>query len=240
MSQQWFKQYAVKIILISIIGVTITLFFALDLQRYLTLEFLKSSGSEFSTYYEEHPVLVIGIYMLIYIVMAAFSFPGATIMTLAAGAMFGLLVGTIVVSFASTIGATCAMLIARTLLRDYVQTKFKEQIRVINEGIKKDGGYYLFTLRLVPAVPFFVINLGMGLTPISAFTFYWVSQVGMLAGTIVYVNAGSELGKLQSLSGILSPTLIISFVLLGVFPLIVKKLVNAVEQRRQTQPEKLS
>ena len=145
-------------------------------------------------------------------------------MTLAGGAMFGFWLGLVVVSFASTIGATLACFVARFLLRDWVQNSFGDKLSAINTGIEKEGAFYLFSLRLVPIFPFFVINLAMGLTPMKLFTFYWVSQIGMLPGTMVYVNAGKELGQIESLSGILSPGLIISFVILGIFPITVKKL----------------
>lgn len=143
-------------------------------------------------------------------------------MTLAAGAIFGLLIGTIVVSFASTIGATCAFLISRGLLRNYFQNKFQNKLKAINEGIKKEGSFYLFALRLVPAFPFFLINIVMGLTPMPALTFFWVSQLGMLAGTVAYVNAGKEIAKIESLSGILSPGILIAFAILGLLPLLSK------------------
>jgi uncharacterized membrane protein YdjX (TVP38/TMEM64 family) len=164
--------------------------------------------------------------MLIYIVITTLSLPGATVMTLAGGALFGFFITLAAVSFASTIGATLACFISRYLLRDWVEEKFGDKLAVINEGLEKEGIFYLFMLRLIPLFPFFIINLVMGLTRINLSTFYWVSQVGMLAGTAVYVNAGKELGKIDSLSGILSPGLIISFVILGVFPLAVKKIVN--------------
>ena len=177
-------------------------------------------------------MLVLGSYFLSYVVMTAFSLPGAVWMTLGGGAFFGLLTGTFVVSFASTIGATLAMLISRFLLRDWVHGRFKQQMKTINSGVQKDGGFYLFTLRLLPVVPFFVINMVMGLTPLRTSTFYWVSQLGMLPGTLVYVNAGSELAKIESLGDILSPTLIGSFVLLGIFPLLVKKIISIIETKR--------
>ena len=217
-------------------AVLLALFFAFDLQRYLTLDYLKASREQFEQLYESSPILVVGSYFLIYVATTALSLPGATILTLAGGALFGLLAGTVIVSFASTLGATLAMLLARFLLQNWVQSRFGEHLQTINSGIEKEGGFYLFTLRLVPAVPFFVINLGMGLTPIRAITFYWVSQLGMLPGTLVYVNAGSELGKLETLGDILSPSLIGSFVLLGVFPLLVKKLVSVIQNRRQANP----
>ena len=152
-------------------------------------------------------------------------------MTLIAGAIFGLSVGLVLVSFASTIGASIAFVLARYLFRDLVQRRFESALKPINEGVEKEGAFYLFALRLVPAVPFFAINVGMGLTPIRLWTFYWVSQLGMLAGTAVYVNAGQQLGQLESLSGIVSPMLIGSFVLLGLFPLIAKKVVEFVKRR---------
>jgi len=197
-----------------------------DLGRFLSLSYVKSSQTSFVGLYAQNRALVIGIYMAVYILVTALSLPGAAVMTLAGGALFGLWVGTIVVSFASTIGATLACFVSRFILRDWVQNKFKDKLETINRGIEKEGAFYLFTMRLIPAFPFFVINLVMGLTRMRLFTFYWVSQVGMLAGTIVYVNAGKELGKIDSLSGILSPSLIISFVILGLFPIGVKKLMG--------------
>jgi uncharacterized membrane protein YdjX (TVP38/TMEM64 family) len=162
--------------------------------------------------------------MLIYILVTSLSLPGAVVMTLAGGALFGLLTGTVVVSFASTIGATVACFVSRFVLRDWVQGKFGAKLKTVNEGIEKEGAFYLFTLRLIPVFPFWLINLVMGLTKMPLKTFYLTSQVGMFPGTIVYVNAGKELAKVDSLSGILSPGLIFSFVLLGLFPIITKKL----------------
>ena len=230
------KNKQIKImLLIAFFTIVVALFFVLDLQKYLTLEYLKSSKAFFISSYENNPILVLGSYFLFYIVITAFSLPGAVWMTLGGGAFFGLFAGTVIVSFASSIGATLAMLISRFLLRDWVQSRFEKQMQIINSGINKEGGFYLFTLRLVPAVPFFVINLGMGLTPLRAGTFYWVSQLGMLPGTLVYINAGSELGKIHSLGEILSPTLIASFVLLGIFPLLVKNILAFIEKRRNKE-----
>ena len=230
------KNKQIKILLLlAAFTVVVVLFFAFDLQKYLTLEYLKSSKAFFISSYENNPILVLGSYFLFYIVITAFSLPGAVWMTLGGGAFFGLFAGTAIVSFASSIGATIAMLISRFLLRDWVQSRFEKQMQIINAGINKDGGFYLFTLRLVPAVPFFVINLGIGLTPLRAGTFYWVSQLGMLPGTLVYINAGSELGKIHSLGEILSPTLIASFVLLGIFPLLVKKMLAFIEKKRRKE-----
>jgi len=223
-----------KFIILAATAVLLALFFAFNLQHYLTLDYLKTSREQFGQVYEASPVLVVGCYFLIYVATAALSLPGAAILTLAGGAFFGLFAGTVIVSFASTLGATLAMLLARFLLRDWVQSRFGEHLQTINSGIEQEGGFYLFTLRLVPTVPFFVINLGMGLTPLRVPTFYWVSQFGMLPGTLVYVNAGLELGKLETLGDLLSPPLLGSFVLLGVFPLLVKKLVTVIQRRRET------
>ncbi|HEY5719815.1 MAG TPA: FAD-dependent oxidoreductase [Gammaproteobacteria bacterium] len=201
----------------------VALFFLFDLDRFLTLDYLKSRHQALLDSYAANRVLTVAIYMGLYITVTALSLPGAAIMTLVGGAVFGLAVGTVAVSFASTIGATLAFLVARFLLRDSVQQRFGDKLRAINAGVEKDGPFYLFTLRLIPAFPFFVINLVMGLTPIRTLQFFLVSQVGMLPGTLVYVNAGSQLGQLDSLSGILSPGLIFSFVLLGLFPLLARK-----------------
>jgi len=207
-------------------------FFALGGHQYVTFENIKGQVTAVQSYYQSHVLETVAGYFILYVLMAALSLPGAVPMTLIGGAIFGLLWGTVIVSFASTIGATLAFLVSRFLLRDWVQQKFGQHLRAINDGVEKEGGFYLFTLRLIPAVPFFVINVVMGLTPIRVRTFYWVSQVGMLAGTIVFVNAGTQLAAISSPSGILSPVLIGSFVLLGIFPLIAKRIVDAVKARR--------
>jgi uncharacterized membrane protein YdjX (TVP38/TMEM64 family) len=204
----------------------IVLFFFLDLQSFLTLNYLKSQQQSITLYRDTHPIQTTCLYLLIYIAVTGLSLPGAAILTLAGGAIFGLAWGTLIVSFASTIGATLAFLAARFLFSDAVQAKFGDRLAVFEAGFERDGAYYLFTLRLVPVIPFFGINLLMGLTPIKTWTFFWVSQVGMLAGTLVYVNAGTQLAKIDSLSGLLSPALIGSFTLLGVFPLLAKKLLE--------------
>ncbi|MFP4531898.1 MAG: FAD-dependent oxidoreductase [Desulfobacterales bacterium] len=219
-------------LVILVIAVLAALFFTLDLGRYFMLATLKDQQAALMKFYEAHMLLTIGIYMAVYIVMAALSLPGAAVMTLAGGAIFGLLAGTVVVSFASTIGATLAFLAARFLFKDYVQARFKEKLQMINKGIEKDGMFYLFTLRLVPIFPFFVINLAIALTPIRAGMFYGVSQIGMLPGTIVYVNAGTQLAQIESTGGILSPDLILSFVLLGLFPWIAKIFTGFIKRRR--------
>lgn len=213
----------------SILGFLIliaALFFYFDLGRFLSLEYLKSSQLRFQELYQQHKLLIIGGYMLVYITVAALSLPGAAVMTLAGGGLFGLITGTIVVSFASTIGATCACFAARFILRDWVAKRFGEKLSAINAGVEKEGAFYLFSLRLIPIFPFFVINLLMGLTTMPLKTYFWVSQIGMLPATIVYVNAGKELAKIDSLSGIVSPSLIASFVVLGLFPITVKKLME--------------
>lgn len=208
-------------------------FFGLD--QYLTLSFLKAQQARFAALYAANPLTVLGAYALIYIVVTALSLPGAAVMSLAGGGLFGLVTGTIVVSFAASIGATCACLVARYLLRDWVQNKFGDKLAKINEGMEREGGFYLFSLRLVPIFPFFIINLVMALTPIKMTTFYWVSLVGMLPATIVFVNAGRELARVESPSDILSPGLILSFVLLGLLPLVTKKLLALYRTRREEQ-----
>ncbi|WP_303720621.1 FAD-dependent oxidoreductase [Malonomonas rubra] len=214
---------AAKLLLITVMGVLVIVFFAFDLGQYLTLDYLKSQQREFNQYYQQNSLLALGIYFLIYVLVTALSLPGATVMTLAGGALFGFWAALIVISFASSIGATLAFLVSRFLLRDWVQGKFGDKLQAINQGVEKEGAFYLFSLRLVPLFPFFVINLVMGLTPLKTSLFYFVSQVGMFAGTVVYVNAGTQLGQLESAAGILSPGLIFSFVLLGIFPLLAKK-----------------
>ncbi len=221
-----------KIIIVLIIAGLAAAFFIFDLNRYLTLSYIKESRETFYNFYTGNKILTISIYMLIYIAVTALSLPGAAVMTLAGGALFGFFIGLAAVSFASTIGATLACFVSRYLLRGWVEEKFGDRLSAVNSGIEKDGAFYLFMLRLIPVFPFFIINLLMGLTRIKLVTFYWVSQIGMLAGTAVYVNAGKEIGKIDSLSGILSPGLIISFIILGIFPLAVKKIVNVVQAHR--------
>lgn len=226
------KKIIPKILLLVILITLVILYKYFSLGEYLTLEYLKENQNNFQEYFTSYPIKTIAIYMSIYIATTALSLPGATIITLAGGAMFGLLTGTIIVSFASTIGATCAFLASRFLLKNWVQSKFADKLKTINEGVKKEGAFYLFTLRLLPVFPFFLINLVMGLTPIKTLTFFFVSQIGMLLGTIVYVNAGVELSKINSLSGILSPRLIISFALLGLIPFISKKVINLYKSKK--------
>ena len=221
-----------KLLLIAALAGFIALFFAFDLDRYLTLEYVKQRQAEFAELYAQQPALVIAAYFAVYVAVTAASLPGAAPMTLAGGAIFGLAAGTVIVSFASSIGATLAFLASRYVLRDSVQSRFGARLAEVDKGMARDGAFYLFTLRLVPLIPFFVINLLMGLTRMKAWVFYLVSQAGMLAGTLVYVNAGTQLARIESPGDILSPALVGSFVLLGVFPLIAKKLVERVRARR--------
>ncbi|WP_350635509.1 FAD-dependent oxidoreductase [Pseudoalteromonas sp. GW168-MNA-CIBAN-0100] len=231
-----------KIFLLLIAAAVVGLFFHFDLHQLLTLDGLKGSMDQFSDYKEQSPLLVIGGFFLLYVVVTALSLPGAAILTLAAGALFGLVEGLLVASFASTIGATLAFLVSRYLLRDTIKQRFPERLAAIDAGVEKEGGFYLFTLRLVPVFPFFLINLLMGVTSIKSWTYYWVSQAGMLAGTFVFVNAGTQLAQIDSLSGILSFNLILSFALLGIFPFIAKGILNVFKKRRvyknYTKPKK--
>jgi pyruvate/2-oxoglutarate dehydrogenase complex dihydrolipoamide dehydrogenase (E3) component/uncharacterized membrane protein YdjX (TVP38/TMEM64 family) len=221
-----------KIALLVTVLAAIASFMALDLGRYLSLDYLKQSQDSFGALYEQQPLMVAAAYFGLYVVATALSFPGAAILTLAGGAIFGLGWGLLIVSFASSIGATLAFLTARFVLRDSMEARFSKRLADINQGIEKDGAFYLFTLRLVPLVPFFVINLVMGLTKMRAWVFYAVSQLGMLVGTAVFVNAGTQLSQITSLKGILSPALLGSFVLLGVFPLLARKVVDAIKKRQ--------
>ncbi len=221
-----------KIIIFAVIIVLIAGFFIFDLGQYLTLDYLKSQQQAFNDYYQHHRFSTLLTYFVIYIVVTALSLPGATVMTLAGGALFGLWTALVVVSFASSIGATLAFLVSRFLLRDWVQKKFGDKLQSINEGVEREGAFYLFSLRLVPLFPFFVINLVMGLTPLKTSLYYIVSQVGMLAGTFVFVNAGTQLGQLESAGGILSPGLLISFALLGIFPLVAKRILGIFQARK--------
>lgn len=225
-----------KTLLLFAIATVITVFFIFDLHQYLSLDALKSQQAAIESYRDDHAVLAVIIYMLVYVAVTGLSLPGATILTLAGGAVFGLVWGTVIVSLASTIGATLAFFAARFLFRDVVNSRFAARLKAINEGIDRDGAFYLFTLRLVPIFPFFMINLTMGLTTLRVWTFFWVSQVGMLAGTIVYINAGTQLAKIDSLAGILSPALLGSFVLLGLFPLLAKKIIESIKKIQVYKP----
>jgi pyruvate/2-oxoglutarate dehydrogenase complex dihydrolipoamide dehydrogenase (E3) component/uncharacterized membrane protein YdjX (TVP38/TMEM64 family) len=221
-----------RLLVLVVIVAAVAAFFAAGGQRYFSFENIKAQQAHIQEYYAAHPLQSALLFFLLYVAVTGLSLPGAAVMTLAGGAIFGLLWGTLLVSFASSIGATLAFLASRFLLRDWVQQRFERYMRPVNEGFLKEGGFYLFTLRLIPAVPFFAINLVMGLTRMRARTFYWVSQVGMLAGTIVFVNAGTQLAAIESPAGILKPGLIGAFLLLGFFPLMAKKGVDAVKARK--------
>jgi uncharacterized membrane protein YdjX (TVP38/TMEM64 family) len=219
------------ILMLFLLG-AIVAYFVFDLGQILSLDTFKASQADIVAAKDANPVLYIAGFFILYVAVTGLSIPGAAIMTLIAGALFGVLVGTIIVSFASTMGATLAFLSARFVLRDWVQGKFGERLRAIDEGLEKDGAFYLFTLRLIPVFPFFVINLVMGLTRIKTPTFFWVSQLGMLPATIVFVNAGTQIGRIESTAGLLSPALIASFVALALFPWAAKAIVALVKRSR--------
>jgi pyruvate/2-oxoglutarate dehydrogenase complex dihydrolipoamide dehydrogenase (E3) component/uncharacterized membrane protein YdjX (TVP38/TMEM64 family) len=221
-----------KLVVLVVIAALVAAFFVLDLKQYFSLDYIKAQQAAFATYVESHALAAAAAYFAIYVAVTGLSLPGAAILTLLGGAIFGLLWGVVIVSFASSIGATLAFLASRFLLRDWVQAKFTGFLKPINDGVEKEGAFYLFALRLVPAFPFFAINLAMGLTPIKTRTFYWVSQVGMLAGTIAYVYAGTQLARISSLKDILSPGLISAFAVLGLFPIVAKKVLDALKARK--------
>jgi uncharacterized membrane protein YdjX (TVP38/TMEM64 family) len=226
-----------KLLLVLFLMGAVVAYFVFDLGQYLSLANFKARQAEIIALKDANPVLVIGGFFILYIVVTGLSIPGAAIMTLIAGALFGLVTGTILVSFASSIGATLAFLGSRYVLRDWVQGKFGERLRAIDDGLAKDGAFYLFTLRLIPLFPFFVVNLLMGLTRIRTWTYYWVSQLGMLAATVVFVNAGTQISRIESTSGLLSPALIGSFVALGLFPWAARLLIAALKRNRGGQAE---
>ena len=228
-----------KIIRLSLVFVFVALvvcFFVFDLQQYLSFDYLRTQHEQFRNYQQQHPILTAVFYFAIYVLVTALSLPGALVMTVAGGAIFGVIYGTILVSFASTIGATLAFLAARFVLQDFVQKRFADKLKAINTGMDNNGIFYLFTLRLVPIFPFFMINMVMGLTKIKTWHFFVVSQVAMFLGTVLYVNAGSQIAQLDSLAGILSWQLLLSFTLLGIFPLIAKKIIDLVNARRIYRP----
>lgn len=212
-----------KIAIISIFILVIALFLSFDLGQYLNLAYVKSQQDAINHYYAMNPIRTGLIFFISYILITGVSLPGAGIMTLAGGAIFGVVWGTILVSFGSVFGATMAFLIARYLFHDYVQHKFSHRLVKINKGIREEGDLYLFTIRLIPVFPFFIVNTLMALTPIKTLNFAVVSQIGMLIPTIIFVNAGTQLAKIESPGDVLSPEIIFSFVLLGLFPLIAKK-----------------
>jgi uncharacterized membrane protein YdjX (TVP38/TMEM64 family) len=215
-----------KILVLGLVVLGILAFLYFDLGQYFSLEYIKASQEGFQSLYQSHRFFVIAAYMGLYIAVTALSLPGAAVLTLAGGGLFGLVTGTVAVSFASTIGASLAFIVSRFLMREWVQSKFGEKLTAMNNGIEKEGAFYLFSLRLVPIFPFFIINLLMGLTRMRLLTFFWVSQIGMLPGTLVYVNAGKQLAQIDSISGILSPGVLISFAILGLFPITMKKIMS--------------
>lgn len=226
---------AKQLVVLALVATLIAAFFAFDLGQYFSLAYIKSQQAAVLAQYEAHPALTVAVFFVVYIGVTALSLPGAAIMTLFAGGIFGLGVGLVTVSFASSIGATLAFLTSRFILRDSIQAKFGDKLRAINEGIEKEGAFYLFSIRMVPAFPFFIVNLVMGLTPLKTTTFYWASQLGMLIGTAVYVNAGMQLAQIDSLRGILSPGILGAFALLGIFPIVAKKLVDVIKARKVYQ-----
>ncbi|MGY6587614.1 MAG: FAD-dependent oxidoreductase [Wenzhouxiangella sp.] len=223
---------ALKLLVIALFAAGLVAFFVFDLGQYLSLDELRQRRDQLQAFTEDHLLLMLAIYMLAYIVMAALSIPGAAVLTLAGGALFGVLIGTVAVSFASTIGATLVFLAARFLFKDSVQRRFGKRLDTINRGVEKDGAFYLLALRLVPLFPFWLINLVMALTTIRTWTFFWVSQIGMLPATVVYVNAGTQLARVDSVGDVLSIELIGAFALLGLLPLILRWTLRLIENRR--------
>ncbi len=228
------KKLLPKALLVALIVIIIYLFNRYDLGQYLTLDYIKENQAKFNELYNQNPFVYILAFFLIYVTITAVSLPGAAILTLLAGALFGLVVGAILVSFASTIGASLAFLMSRFLFRDFFQKKFSYFFDKINQGFEKEGKFYLFSLRLVPLFPFFVINVVMGLTKMDLKSFYWVSQLGMFLGTVIYVNAGSSLANINDLGDILSFNIIISFVLIGIFPILAKRLVEYYRKKKSS------
>ncbi|WP_428561756.1 MAG: TVP38/TMEM64 family protein [Solidesulfovibrio sp. DCME] len=227
-----------KILLVALALALVAAFFGFGLDKYLTLSFLKASREALAAAYAGAPVRFLAVYFGLYVLVAALSLPGATVLTLAGGALFGFWTTLVVVSFASTIGATAACALARTLFREAIARRLTGKLKAIDEGLRREGAFYLFSLRLIPLFPFFVINAAMGLTAMPLTTFYVVSQLGMLPGTAVYVNAGAQLGRLDSLAGIVSPGLVVSFALLGLFPLAAKRAIALARDRRARNTRK--
>ncbi len=227
-----------KIIIVFIIIILIAASWIFHLDEYFSLSYLKESRNNFELMYSEHRIAVITGYMAAYIIITAVFLPGSTVMGLAAGAFFGLSTGTVAASFASSIGATLACCVSRFILRDWIQSKFSEKLKTVNEGIAKEGKFYLFTLRVIPIFPFLLINFVMGLTKMPLKTYYWVSQIGMLPATFILVNAGHELGKIDSLWGVFSPGLVLSLALLGVFPMIAHRLMVLYRSKKGNDYEK--
>lgn len=222
-----------KIILALVVIALIGAFFAFDLQQYLSLEYLKQQQGALNEFYADKPLLVAGAFFIMYVTFASLALPAATLLTLAAGAIFGFWTGFILVSFASTIGATIAFILTRYLFHESVEAKFGDRLKAMNTGIEKEGAFYVFGMRLVPLFPFVMVNSLLALTKLKTWTFYWASQIGMLAGTAVFVNAGTQLAKIESLAGIAKPELLLSFALLGVFPIVAKKILNILKTRKE-------
>jgi len=223
-----------------VIGVALVALIALLITQFgdqLTLENAKAQQAALAEFIEQNFVLAAVSYFFAYVAITAFSIPGAAVVTLLGAALFGFWTSLVLVSFASTLGATLAFLSSRFLLRDWVQSKFGDKLKAINQGVAKDGAFYLFSLRIIPVFPFFLINLLMGLTPITTARFYLISQIGMLPGTAVYLNAGTQLAQIDSLSGIVSPSVLVSFALLGLFPIIAKWLMAKFKRTPQSQNE---
>ena len=223
-------QNKIKIGLLIVIVLAIIAFFFYDIQQYTTLDYIKAKQQNILEYYKQNFFFVLVLFIFLYVLVTALSLPVATFLTLVGGALFGFSSGLIIVSFASTIGATLAFLMARFLAQNYVQKNFKNQLSKINKKFKSEGSFYLFALRLVPVFPFFIINVVMGLMTIKTWTFYWVSQLGMLPGTIVYVYAGTKLAQIETFSDITSPSMLIAFALLGLFPLIAKNFIQFIRK----------
>jgi uncharacterized membrane protein YdjX (TVP38/TMEM64 family) len=221
-----------KILIIILISGSVGLFFYLGLHQYLTFDRIKSAQGDLKAYTDGHFIQACLAFCAVYITSTALSLPGAALLTLLSGALFGLVIGTVIASISSTLGATLAFLASRHLLRDAIQSKFGGSFEKINQGIEKEGGFYLFTIRMIPAFPFFLVNLVMGLTKIDTFTYMWTSMAGMFLGTAIYVNAGTQLSELESPSGIFSPTIITSFIILGLFPMLSKKLITHLRKNK--------
>ena len=222
----------IKIALLILITAVIASFFYFNLGQYATLDYLKSQQENLGAYYADHKLFVMFIFFIGYVIVTALSLPAAAILTLLGGALFGFGFGLILVSFSSSIGATLAFLMSRFFLKDAIQNKYSKQLSKINAGLEKEGAFYLFAMRLVPAFPFFIVNLVMGVLSIRTWTFYWVSQIGKLAGTAVYVYAGTQLGQISSLKDIASPRLILAFALLGILPIASKKLLTLIRKEK--------
>ncbi|WP_290925263.1 TVP38/TMEM64 family protein [Halodesulfovibrio sp.] len=224
-----------RLCIVTAIALMLTAVWYFNLTDYLTLEYIKMKQDAFRMLYAENRFLVVGSFVILYILVTALSIPGAAIMTLAAGGLFGFWTSLIAVSFASTIGATLACFASRYILKDWVQSTFGSKIKKIDDGIKKEGAFYLFTLRLVPIFPFFAVNLVMGITSLPLRTYFWVSQLGMLPGTAVFVNAGKQLATINDVSDVLHPVHIISFALLGIFPLLAKYLLKFIRKVKESK-----